>query len=112
MISIKSAKKKNRPPVDQFLSQKETKLIPLPAHKRVVPRMYNVLFVNPDGSTFQSRQEWPHSIIKLPIDPSTLSEEQRAERLKRRRPPTKVIDIDDGLDVEFDQRQYADMFRY
>lgn len=74
--------------------------------------MYKVLFVNPDGSTIQCRHERPHDIIKLPVDLNMLSQEQKAERLKRRQPQKKVEEIDDGLeDVQFDQRQYEDIFR-
>ena len=53
------------------------KPLPIPNVKKVYPRMYPVLVVNQDGSSYHIRHTTPHQIITLPLDPATLTEEQR-----------------------------------
>ncbi|XP_018016862.1 39S ribosomal protein L55, mitochondrial [Hyalella azteca] len=54
-------------------------------------RMYPCLLVNSDGSTIKVRYEKPRKIIRLPVDVSTLTEEERLARLDQRKPKSKVV---------------------
>ena len=53
------------------------KPLPIANTKKVFSRMYPVLVVNQDGSSYRIRHTTPHQIITLPLDPATLTEEQR-----------------------------------
>lgn len=55
----------------------EGRRIPIANPRGIFPRMYKCLIVNQDGSTYHIRHHFPHKIITLPLDPSTLSEEER-----------------------------------
>lgn len=53
------------------------KPLPIPNTRKLFPCMYPVLVVNQDGSSYNIRHTTPHRIITLPLDPDTLSEEER-----------------------------------
>lgn len=53
------------------------KPLPIPNTKRLYPRLYPCLIVNQDGSTYQIYHHYPYEIITLPLDPNTLTLEQR-----------------------------------
>lgn len=59
-------------------------LIPLPNWKRLQYRMYKVLMVQPDGSTYHVHHPFPYEIIKMPLDLSVMTEEQK-ELLKKQK---------------------------
>ncbi len=59
------------------------KPLPIANPKGIFPRMYKCLIVNQDGSTLHAFHPYPHKIITLPLDPSTLSEEERMVGLEK-----------------------------
>ncbi|XP_077078865.1 large ribosomal subunit protein mL55 [Siphateles boraxobius] len=67
-------------------------------------RMYPVLLVRPDGSTINIRYREPKRIIKMPVDITTLSEEERKIRMRRREPKRaakqKLDDFEDDFKVD------------
>lgn len=73
-------------------------------------RLYPTLLVNADGSTLTIRYHEPRKIIKLPLDLSTLSEEQRMVRLEKRKPKVKVVVDDDLDDVTFTPELYRELW--
>ncbi|KAK3909816.1 39S ribosomal protein L55, mitochondrial [Frankliniella fusca] len=60
-------------------------------HRESYLKMYPVLVVQADGSTFYTRYHEPRSIIQLPLDITTLSPEELKVRLERRNPKKKVV---------------------
>ena len=53
------------------------KPLPIPNTKKLFPHMYPCLVVNQDGSTYHINHRYPHHIITLPLDPLTLTQEER-----------------------------------
>ncbi|KAJ8311285.1 hypothetical protein KUTeg_011162 [Tegillarca granosa] len=68
-------------------------------------RTYPTMLVLPNGATINIRYKEPRQIIKLPLDIATLSPEERALRLQKRKPKVKrekIVDIGD----DFDRKKY------
>ncbi|XP_042585464.1 39S ribosomal protein L55, mitochondrial-like [Cyprinus carpio] len=67
-------------------------------------RMYPVLLVRPDGSTINIRYKEPRRIMKMPVDITTLSEEERKIRMRKREPKRaakqKLDDFEDDFKVD------------
>lgn len=100
-------------------------------HRVLYKRTYPTTLVYPDGSTITIRYPEPRQIIKvimfllslvlfqnkrvfmfffqLPLDLTTLSEEERKIRLDARKPKQKVKYTDD-LDDSFDSKKYLKYF--
>ncbi|XP_030302356.1 39S ribosomal protein L55, mitochondrial-like [Calypte anna] len=55
-------------------------------HRQLYGRLYPVLLVKTDGSTVHLRYKEPKRILMLPLDSSTLPEEERKARLRRHFP--------------------------
>ncbi|KAG8443500.1 hypothetical protein GDO86_012049 [Hymenochirus boettgeri] len=69
-------------------------------------RQYPVLLVQPDGSTISIPYKEPRRILKMPVDITTLSEEERKARLRKREQSKKIKtkqereQFDDGFSIE------------
>merc|ERR1711881_197932 len=55
-------------------------------------RTYKVRVINQDGSSFMTRYHEPVGVIQLPLDPASLSEEQKKARMKKMR-DDKVVKV-------------------
>lgn len=79
--------------------------------------MYQVLVVNQDGSSYSINHRYPHEMIPLPLDLSTLTEEERMVRDKQRHLAKQrkyVVEDEEEMedeDEEWDQSQYRDLLR-
>ncbi|XP_075070242.1 large ribosomal subunit protein mL55 [Mixophyes fleayi] len=68
-------------------------------------RTYPVLLIQPDGSTITIQYKEPRRILTMPLDITTLSEEQRKARLRLRNQPkkgsaTKEKELYDDLNLD------------
>ncbi|KAF2346635.1 Ribosomal protein L55 mitochondrial [Trinorchestia longiramus] len=73
-------------------------------------RQSQVLLVNSDGSTINIRYEKPRKIIRLPLDLTTLTEEERLARLDQRKPKSKVV-IEDELEDFSVTNKYSHLWK-
>ncbi|KAJ0179977.1 hypothetical protein K1T71_004568 [Dendrolimus kikuchii] len=67
--------------------------------------MYPTKVILSDGSSINIRYHEPRRIIKLPLDLSQLSEDERKIRLEKRKPKKKVKIIDD-IEDDFNAKKY------
>ncbi|CAG5027335.1 unnamed protein product [Parnassius apollo] len=74
-------------------------------HREVYPRMYLTTVILSDGSSINIRYYEPRKIIKLPLDLSHLSEEERRIRLEKRKPKRK-IKITETIEDNFNAKKY------
>ncbi|XP_061710554.1 large ribosomal subunit protein mL55 [Cydia pomonella] len=74
-------------------------------HREIYTRMYPTTVVLPDGSSFNIRYHEPRKIIKLPLDLSQLSEEERKQRIDKRK-PRKKVKITEDVEDNFNAKKY------
>ncbi|KAF0294288.1 39S ribosomal protein L55, mitochondrial [Amphibalanus amphitrite] len=79
-------------------------------HRLRHPQLYPTTVVLSDGATITARYHEPRKIIKLPLDLSTLSEEERLVRLQRRKPKQKVV-IEQEVEDSFDVKKYQKFWK-
>ncbi|EEB11792.1 glutamyl-tRNA amidotransferase [Pediculus humanus corporis] len=79
-------------------------------HRKHFLKHYPTLVVEPDGSTYTVRYHEPRKIIKLPLDLSKLSEEERNYYLQKRKPKKKVI-VEESFDDNFDSNKYLNLLK-
>ncbi|XP_034824931.1 large ribosomal subunit protein mL55 [Maniola hyperantus] len=74
-------------------------------HREVFTRMYPTKVVLANGASINIRYHEPRKIIKLPLDLSTLSEDERKARLEKRKPKRKVK-ITEFVEDNFNAKKY------
>ncbi|XP_055319969.1 39S ribosomal protein L55, mitochondrial [Sitodiplosis mosellana] len=74
-------------------------------HRLLYCRVYPTTLVQPDGSTITIRYHEPRQIIQLPLDLTTLTEEERKRRLESRKPQI-VMKVEEDLEDNFSARKY------
>ncbi|CAB3243782.1 unnamed protein product [Arctia plantaginis] len=74
-------------------------------HRDIYPRMYPTTVVLSDGASINIRYHEPRKIIKLPLDLSQLTEEEKKMRLEKRKPKKKVK-ITDDVEDDFNAKKY------
>ena len=77
--------------------------------KSIYPRVYKVRIQQADGSSYSMRYHEPRPLIRLPVDPNSLTEEEKQARLKRLK-PEKEIEVHefDDEETEIIQRSWKD----
>ena len=80
--------------------------------KKVYSRKYKVRLVQPDGSSFFIRYEKPLKLIKQPINPAEMTEEEKRARMRRLKPekPKTIYELEDE-DGDHDQRSWANLMK-
>ena len=75
--------------------------------------MYKVRLVQPDGSTYFIRYEEPYKIIKKPIDPAVMTEEEKRARMNRLKPekPKKIYEMEEEEDENYNQRSWTNLIK-
>ncbi|KAK2179844.1 hypothetical protein NP493_469g00005 [Ridgeia piscesae] len=80
-------------------------------NRKIYTRMYEpTVMVMADGSTISIRYCEPREIIKLPLDINTLSAEEQAARLAKRKPKQKIV-IEEDIEDSFDLSQYSHLWK-
>ncbi|XP_026104784.1 39S ribosomal protein L55, mitochondrial [Carassius auratus] len=74
-------------------------------------RMYPVLLVRPDGSTINIRYKEPRRIMKMPVDITTLSEEERKIRMRKREPKREAKQKLDDFEDDFKVDDYSKFWK-
>ncbi|MCJ8734871.1 hypothetical protein PDJAM_G00240360 [Pangasius djambal] len=74
--------------------------------------MYPVLLVRPDGSTINIRYKEPRRIVMMPVDITTLSEEERKARMRKKDPKKGVAKRkDDEFEDDFKLEDYSKFWK-
>jgi len=93
-------------------------LIPYPNPKKIQYRMYKVLMVQPDGSTYHIHHPQPYGILKMPLDLSMMTEQQKEllkiQNEKEAKEKAEVLragyEADEELhEDEWDQNEYLEL---
>ncbi|CAG0886847.1 unnamed protein product [Cyprideis torosa] len=74
-------------------------------------RLYPIMFIQPDGSTFTARYEIPRAIIKLPVNPNVLTAAELERHREQLRPRKKMAQEDMLDDVGFKRDRYSHLWR-
>lgn len=74
-------------------------------HRSVYERTYPTTVVFSDGSSIEIDYHEPRKIIRLPLNIAELSEQQQKERLKLRKPKSKIV-ITEEFEDSFDENKY------
>ncbi|KAF7695422.1 39S ribosomal protein L55, mitochondrial isoform X1 [Silurus meridionalis] len=75
-------------------------------------RMYPVLLMHPDGSTINIRYKEPRRILMMPVDITSLSEEERKARMRKRDPKRGVTKRkDDEIEDDFKVEDYSKFWK-
>ncbi|XP_038130550.1 39S ribosomal protein L55, mitochondrial, partial [Cyprinodon tularosa] len=74
-------------------------------------RQYPVLLVQPDGSTVSIRYPAPRRILLMPADLSSLSEEERRTRQKRREVKRTRTKTEDVYEDDFKVDSYSHLWK-
>lgn len=80
-------------------------------HRKIYERTYPTVVVLSDGSTINIRYFEPRKIIKLPVDLTLLTEDERKLIIERRKPKMKVV-IEEDIDDDFDESKYVKYGKY
>ncbi|XP_014209484.1 39S ribosomal protein L55, mitochondrial [Copidosoma floridanum] len=75
-------------------------------HRKIYLNTYPTIMQLPDGSTINIPYHCPIGVIKLPLDLSTLTEEQKKARLMKRIPKT-TVKIQEDIEDDFDSSRYV-----
>ncbi|KAJ8039781.1 39S ribosomal protein L55, mitochondrial [Holothuria leucospilota] len=79
-------------------------------NRKVYPRVYPTVVVNPDGSSYRIKYTEPRKILYLPFDVNSLTLEEKKARLARYQAKKKQI-IKDDLEDSFDARKYQQFWK-
>ncbi|XP_073532985.1 large ribosomal subunit protein mL55 [Phyllobates terribilis] len=75
-------------------------------------RSYPVLLVQPDGSTITIEYKEPRRMLMMPIDISTLSEDERKARLRQRNQARKTsAKKEQEVDDDFNPKEYRQFWK-
>ncbi|CAG9560339.1 unnamed protein product [Danaus chrysippus] len=74
-------------------------------HREIYTRTYPTKVVLPNGASINIRYHEPRKIIRLPLDLSSLTEEEKKMRLEKRKPKRKVK-ISDTIEDNFNAKKY------
>lgn len=77
--------------------------------RRKYIKEYETMIMYADGSIAPARTKEPRHFIQFPINLSSLSEDDRRQRLAARKPKAKKIK-QETIDDNFDLSQYTSMF--